>query len=183
METEIYQINSQLSLTDIRMSDLESLCNHINDKTVYENTLSVPFPYTESDGVSFISSTLEAEQADNKRCNYALRYEGELIGIIGLLYNYGLLSFKSEFGFWISSKYRNQGFMSSALRTFTRICFEEKRLYRLEANVFLNNLASQKLLEKSGFKYEGTIRNSFIKDGQYKSTFLYAALRDEWLRR
>jgi RimJ/RimL family protein N-acetyltransferase len=183
MENEKYQINDFLSLTDIRLSDLEDLCAQINDKTVYENTLSIPFPYAESDGISFISGTLKTEEETNKRRNYAIRYNDKLIGIIGLLYNYGLHSFKSEIGYWISATYRNQGLMSNALQTFIRICFEEKRLYRLEANVFLANKASQKLLEKNGFKYEGTLRNAFVKDGQYKSSLIYSALRDEWLRR
>lgn len=164
------------------MSDLSDLCLHINDKIVYDNTISIPFPYAESDGIGFINGVLAHEKETNKRSSFAIRYEGQLIGIIGLLYNYGLHSFKSEIGYWIGSNFRNRGYMSQSLHTFIRICFEEKQLSRLEANVFLNNKSSQRLLEKQGFQYEGTLRNTFIKDGMYKSTMIYALLKQDWKR-
>lgn len=182
METEKYQIDEQLSLTNISMADLDSICLHINDKTVYENTVSIPYPYTEQDGMQYISNVLTEEQKTGVRSNYAIKYEDQMIGGIGLLYNYGLHSFKSEIGYWLSAEFRNKGLMSKVLRTFNRICFEEKQLFRLEANVFLTNKASQRLLEKNGFQFEGILRNAFIKDGAFRSTMLFALLKEDWKR-
>jgi len=42
------------------------------------------------------------------------------------------------------------------------------------------NVASQKVLEKNGFKKEGTIRKSFFAKGEWRDMLLYSILREEW---
>ena len=100
-----------------------------------------------------------------------------MMGGIGLLYNYGLHAHKSEIGYWISPHFRKKGLMSKALRSFIRICFEEKQLSRIEANVYVNNIPSQKLLESCGFTEEGLLRDSFLKEQKFISTKFYGLLK------
>jgi RimJ/RimL family protein N-acetyltransferase len=44
----------------------------------------------------------------------------------------------------------------------------------------LRNVGSQKVLEKSGFKKEGTIRKLFLLRGQLRDALLYSVLREQW---
>ena len=177
MEQELYKLSDELTLTDIRKTDVDALCLHINDIEIYKNTLSIPFPYKEADAVGFIMSVKEFEKNANRRSNYAIRMNGEMMGGIGLLYNYGLHAHKSEIGYWISPHFRGKGIMTKILKSFIRICFEEKQLSRLEANVYINNIPSQKLLETCGFSEEGLLRDSFLKEQKFISTKIYGLLK------
>jgi RimJ/RimL family protein N-acetyltransferase len=44
----------------------------------------------------------------------------------------------------------------------------------------MRNLASQKVLEKAGFKKEGTMRKYFFIRGELRDACLYSILREEW---
>lgn len=50
---------------------------------------------------------------------------------------------------------------------------------RLWAVPFASNVASARVLEKVGFRREGTLRQSAIKDGRVHDQHMYAILRDE----
>jgi len=51
---------------------------------------------------------------------------------------------------------------------------------RIQATTDVRNAASQKVLEKVGFKKEGTIRKCFFMRGEWRDAYLYSILREEW---
>jgi [ribosomal protein S5]-alanine N-acetyltransferase len=53
---------------------------------------------------------------------------------------------------------------------------KEKQLHRLEAFIETENEASIRLLEKSGFTLEGTMRDCEIKFGKYISLHIYSLI-------
>jgi ribosomal-protein-alanine N-acetyltransferase len=53
---------------------------------------------------------------------------------------------------------------------------KERNLHRLEAFVEVGNEASSKLLEKTGFRYEGTMTDCELKNGRYISLHIYALI-------
>jgi ribosomal-protein-alanine N-acetyltransferase len=60
-------------------------------------------------------------------------------------------------GYWIGAKYAHQGYMTAAVRAVIPFVFDSLELHRLEAACLPSNRASIKLLERTGFKREGTI--------------------------
>ncbi len=62
-----------------------------------------------------------------------------------------------------------------------RTCaFDELGLHRLTATVFSYNPRSIALLEKLGFRREGTFREFLLRDGERHDMLLYGLLRREW---
>ena len=62
----------------------------------------------------------------------------------------------------------------------TRYVFTERaELSRVYAVPFTWNAASARVLQKVGYRLEGRMRQSVIKDGLVPDQFLYAILRDE----
>jgi ribosomal-protein-alanine N-acetyltransferase len=53
-------------------------------------------------------------------------------------------------------------------------------LYRIEARTMLDNIASQKLLEKVGFKKEGILRGYRIIRGEPIDVVLYSITRNDY---
>jgi RimJ/RimL family protein N-acetyltransferase len=58
--------------------------------------------------------------------------------------------------------------------------FLSKNIVRIQARTDLRNVASQKILEKAGFKKEGVVRKSSFVRGEWRDRYLYSILREEW---
>ena len=69
--------------------------------------------------------------------------------------------------------------MTDAVKAVTRYAFEHLSLYRIEAGVFAWNVSSSRVLEKSGYSYEGRMRKQVYKDGQRLDVLLYSRLRTD----
>ena len=55
-----------------------------------------------------------------------------------------------------------------------------KDIIRIQATSHLENVASQKILEKTGFQREGRIRKGMFAWGDWTDLYLYSILREEW---
>jgi ribosomal-protein-alanine N-acetyltransferase len=82
-------------------------------------------------------------------------------------------------GYWVGAPYARQGVMSCALRVLIPFCFDNLRLHRLEAACIPTNVASIRLLEKSGFQREGYARQYLCINGIWQDHLLYARLKDD----
>ena len=101
------------------------------------------------------------------------RSSGTAMGVISV-YFYQATHNKAEVGFWLLPEFWNRGFATEALHAVIRYWQENRQLHRLEAFVEEGNTASARLLEKAGFKYEGTMRDCEVKNGKYISLMIYA---------
>ena len=54
------------------------------------------------------------------------------------------------------------------------------RSTRIQAHTSAGNKASQRVLEKAGFKREGTILKAAFAKGEWTDSHLYGILREEW---
>jgi len=82
-------------------------------------------------------------------------------------------------GYWMGAPYAHQGLMSAALRALVPFSFTTLRLHRLEAACITTNVASIRLLEKSGFQREGCARQYLCINGMWQDHLLYARIKDD----
>lgn len=170
-------INDQLFLQPLRMDDKEPLARYINDQDIHNNTLTIPFPYTEKDAETFIKLVLERSALYGLTNNWSIQHrEHGFIGDIGLQVNYGVESHKDAIGYWLARPFWGQGIMTEVIKTFSDYCFEYRELSRLEATVFTHNIGSIRVLEKAGFEQEGMMRKAYVKGGRYLDAFMYARI-------
>ncbi len=106
--------------------------------------------------------------------------DGELLGDIQLA-NIDWRHRTATIGYAISrAANRSKGFATDAVRTLLRFGFREFDLHRVSADPAEYNLASRRVLEKSGFAREGCIRQALHADGRRHNTILYGLLRTEF---
>ena len=74
---------------------------------------------------------------------------------------------------------RGRGIMSEALPLFSAYLFEAKPIRRLCLFILAENVASRKVAEKSGYHYEGTLRQAFFLRGKHHDCAVYSLLREE----
>ena len=80
-------------------------------------------------------------------------------------------------GYWVGVPYARRGYMTAALRALIPAAFDVLRLHRLEAACIPTNVASIRLLEKTGFQREGYAREYLCINGTWQDHLLYARLR------
>ncbi|MCB0655802.1 MAG: GNAT family N-acetyltransferase [Saprospiraceae bacterium] len=165
-------------LREIHADDVSRLIEYLNDPDIYANTLLIPYPYSQADALKFITINRELESNHDLHVNWMITDpEDRVIGGIGLLYEYGITSHKSGFGYWIGEPFRGQGLMSEVVNAFSAMIFQHTPLIRLEAHVFLHNPASARVLVKAGYSKEGLMRQAYYKDGIYLDAWMYARLK------
>jgi RimJ/RimL family protein N-acetyltransferase len=85
-----------------------------------------------------------------------------------------------EIHYWLVQKERNKGYATEAVQLMVDYLFLSKELTRIQAITDVRNKPSQRVLEKTGFKKEGTIRNCYFNRGAWRDYYLYTTLREEW---
>lgn len=102
-------------------------------------------------------------------------------GIIGTIgFNAWLPKHKrAEIGYEIHPDYWRKGYTSEAISRVLTYGFDVMNLTRIGAVVFTENEASNELLTKIGFQYEGVLRNYMYQDGIAHDTNVYALLKNK----
>jgi len=89
-------------------------------------------------------------------------------------------SMSGSLGYWIGKPYARNGYMFEALSCLVSYAFEVLALHRLEAFCLPNNIASQKLLEKIGFRKEGRVADLLRINSRWEDHFIYNLLERDW---
>jgi RimJ/RimL family protein N-acetyltransferase len=85
-----------------------------------------------------------------------------------------------EIGYSLIPSERGKGYCTEAAKIMVDYLFLSKDIVRIQARTIIGNKASQRVLEKVGFKKEGIMRKSYFARGEWKDTFFYSILREEW---
>lgn len=159
--------------------DKSFFVKYLNDRDIYDRTLNIPSPYKASDAEKFIRFCGRKKKEAGRPVNWLIRQaNGEAIGGMGFFLKYGINSHKDEIGYWLAKPFWGKGIMTKALQCFCRHGFISRGLVRIEAGIFETNLASQRVAEKCGFVYEGTMKKMYFKDGKYFNGKLYALVKE-----
>lgn len=134
-------------------------------------------PYTSlSEAEDMIERVLKAFQnKEGIRWGITLKQFDKLIGSGGF---WKLLKdhLRAEIGYDLNPVYWKKGIMSEALEAMIEFGFKKMNLHTIEANIDPANIASEKLLEKMGFKKEGHITESFLFNGEFTDTGVYSLI-------
>lgn len=84
-------------------------------------------------------------------------------------------------GYWLGEEFTGQGYMKEALDRVVAYAFAELDLSRIEAAILEENKASRRLLERSGFRYEGVAQAYLQIDGRWRQHLLFANIRRDRL--
>jgi RimJ/RimL family protein N-acetyltransferase len=85
-----------------------------------------------------------------------------------------------EIGYALLPSERGKGYCSEAVKIMVDYLFLSKELMRVQAITDVDNFASQRVLEKAGFKKEGVLRKSAFIRGKWRDGCLFSILREEW---
>jgi len=73
-----------------------------------------------------------------------------------------------------------RGYVTAATGLLVDYLFRAYQYHRLELMMEPNNTGSERIAQKCGFTYEGTLRQAFFLAGSIRDAKLYSLLRPEW---
>jgi RimJ/RimL family protein N-acetyltransferase len=154
--------------------DCLSLAYYANNKDIANNLRDVfPHPYTLQDANDWIHYAT----TQNNDLLLALVVNNDVVGSIGAVFKTDVYRLNAEIGFWLNPAYWNKGMMTQALQFIVNHLFETSSLERIYAHVFSRNLASQRVLQKCGFKLEAKLERAVIKNGIVMDELVFGLLR------
>jgi len=166
-------IDKELKLRQFNESDSNRLAKLCNNRKIWDNLRDyMPFPYTQDNANEFIKYC----QSEERQCTFAIELEGEIIGSIGLVLQSDVYKLTAEIGYWIGEPYWGKGITTKAVQLITEYGFNELGLVRIYTGVFDFNKASQKVLEKAGFKLESIFEKSVVKNNKICDEYRYGLI-------
>lgn len=109
---------------------------------------------------------------------------GKVIGSIGFNEdNFRPAMNCKELGYSLSEKFWGRGIMTEAAKRLVRYAFENLNVDILTIKTSEDNKESQRVIEKCGFVYEGTLRRACkLYDGSVQAVRCYSILHEEYRR-
>lgn len=86
------------------------------------------------------------------------------------------------FGYAFNRTYWGQGYGTEAARALLTAGFGRLKLHRIWATCDVRNHASRKLMERLGMRREAHYLRDKFQKGEWRDSYLYAILKDEWDR-
>ncbi|MFZ4632711.1 MAG: GNAT family N-acetyltransferase [Saprospiraceae bacterium] len=152
-------------------TDVDSVVRYANNPKVANNlTDQFPHPYNENHAVAFI----EKATAPELNTILAITIDQEAVGGIGLHPQTDIYRKNAELGYWLGEPFWGQGIMSSAVPEMLAFGFANLDIVRIYARPFGSNLASQRILEKAGFRLEARMDKVLFKNGRFEDELIYA---------
>ncbi len=115
----------------------------------------------------------------NKFC-WAVKHQNEIVGVVSI-HNIDTRMLTTHIGYTVAPTHYNRGFGGKIVSLMVDKIFNETKIRKVSALVHIENLASQKILDKLGFKREGVLRQHFLINDQPVDEIYFGLLKNERL--
>jgi ribosomal-protein-alanine N-acetyltransferase len=135
-----------------------------------------PLVKTEEEALAHIAM-IDEKIENNEGINWAitLKNDPKLVGLIGH-YRIKPEHFRAEIGYMLLPEYHGKGIISEAIKETVKYGFEIMKLHSIEAVIDPENLASEKVLQKSGFLKEAHLKENEYYEGRFLDSVIYSIL-------
>jgi RimJ/RimL family protein N-acetyltransferase len=105
--------------------------------------------------------------------------DGEFLGWCGLS-RWNAVHRTAALGYCLHERAWGQGHATEAAGAVLQWAFDASDLNRIQAETDTRNAASARVLEKLGFRREGTLREDCVVNGEVSDSWVYGLLRRDW---
>ncbi|MDR2201059.1 MAG: GNAT family N-acetyltransferase [Puniceicoccales bacterium] len=158
--------------------DVSSIILFLSD---YETVFCLTYanwPYTVQDAVLWLTH-VNRLCASGNGCFWGVHNHGnEFLGTAGL--SLFPEHEKAELHYWLGKPYWGKGYGTEMARSLVEYSFRTIGVKRLEVNHMTRNVRSQRVIEKCGFRLEGTMRAYVKRFDLFEDVKFYSLLREEF---
>jgi ribosomal-protein-serine acetyltransferase len=138
-------------------------------------------PFSADDVQAYIRAGLE-RFAVNNGFRAGIWWRDQLAGCISL-HSVEWGDRRASLGYWLGAAFQGHGIITRAGNALIAYAFAELRLDRLEIQCATDNRRSRQVALRLGFQHEGTLRQSWRREGELVDQAVYGLLRGEWAAR
>jgi ribosomal-protein-alanine N-acetyltransferase len=171
---------NRLLLRRFRYSDDDAMLKYWVSDPKIQSMYSEPVYTTKSEVKELLDKYISSYRKDDYY-RWAI-VEKESLACIGQIAIF-LVDSKNHFceiEYCIGSQFHRNGFASEATEAVVGFGFGQVNFHKIQVCHKENNIASQGVIKKCGFTYEGTLRDYFFMDGKYVDRLYYSMLKSEW---
>lgn len=178
MPDNSYIVDNQILLKELSQQEVAPIFNIIDAEREY---LGKWLPFVEytleiTDTQNFIESL---EISETKDFTFAIYFDDKFVGLVGLK-DPDYDNKKVEIGYWLSESYQHKGIITRSCKKLIDIAFNKLEMNRIQIKVATENLKSQQVAERLGFKYEGIEREGELHKCGFLDLKVYSLLRNEF---
>jgi [ribosomal protein S5]-alanine N-acetyltransferase len=104
---------------------------------------------------------------------------GAVAGTVGLFDIKGVPMSSAILGYWVDAAHEGRGLATRAVGEAVGVAFGDLGLHRLEAGTRVDNVASQRVLQRNGFGCVGLLRRHLLIRGEWVDHLLWERLADD----
>lgn len=161
-----------IKLRELQIDDREWLVRYLNNEWVVRYLSSrIPQPYTFNDANWWVE--IGSKQSALVK---AITLDEVFCGVVGIYLQEAEYS-DAELGYWVAEDYWNRGIATRAVTEFTSLVFSTTRIQRIYNPVSAPNLASIKVMEKTGYNLERIVNKAAQHNGHFYDEHLFAKVR------
>jgi [ribosomal protein S5]-alanine N-acetyltransferase len=159
-----------------QLDDAKEVAKQANNENIARNLRDgFPYPYRIKHARFWIKSVLK----DTQNINLAIELDGKVVGSIGFFPFDDVYRLSGEIGYWLAEPHWGKGIVTEAVTVLTDYIFQHSDIVRIQAEVFQQNPASARVLEKAGYKREATLEKSVVKSGVLMDAWMYVKLKGQ----
>jgi ribosomal-protein-alanine N-acetyltransferase len=173
---------SRFTLRPLELADADALFELASNPDV-ARYMSWSAHQDRAETETFITGAISNRERDTD-LTWAIVIDGKPAGCIGL----GGIRWtfrawridRAELGYWIGQPYWGQGYTSEAARVATTWAFETLGLHKLTIGCIEGNAASQRIIEKLGYRFLAKFEDDVWRDGRWWNHLRYELTAAEW---
>lgn len=147
-----------------RMADANAILRQAGDKAVAEMTASIPHPYPPEAVEPFIFA-MRKGNALGEHLVLAVTPRSKPNDVIGMIGAHRQASGVPFIGYWLGTRHWGKGYATEAVQGLIDTLFSLVDVPAIEADTRVINPASRRVLEKCGFRAEGSFLKSLPARG------------------
>ncbi len=153
LESEI--LTERLLLRPLADADAPAIQEMAGDERVARFTARVPHPYPAGAAEEIIAEARRQVARDEARI-FAIALKEEPSALIGMIGLERRDDGRVEIGYWLGAPFWGRGLMSEAAKAVAAFGLRWRPGETIVTHTFPENVASQRVLEKAGFRRDGT---------------------------
>lgn len=164
-------LTESLVLRAPHAEDIDAIAILADNPAIASMVSRIPHPYGRADAETFVRSSSKRE---NGNCVYAIT-EAETGKLFGCCSLDTTESGKAlELGYWVGEPFWRRGIATEAVHALVDMAFRSRDIEHITASCRVINPASRRVLQKSGFQFQGT--------GMVNILAINASAAVEWFR-
>jgi ribosomal-protein-alanine N-acetyltransferase len=158
------------------LNDAASVVKIANNRNIWNTVRDrFPYPYTETDAVHFLKTSVEKKPLEN----FCIEADGIVAGSIGVMLFEQNHRKNVEVGYFVGEEFWGKGLATEALRLMMPHILENFDVIRIFGVVLENNRSSMRVLEKNGFTLECIHRKASVKNDQVLDEYIWVRFNTE----